>query len=48
MCYLGVILLWFFYTVSALRFLMALASIVTFALCGYINGFMTARILKFF
>lgn len=48
MCYLGVILLWFFYTVSAFRFLMALATIVTFALCGYINGFMTARILKFF
>ena len=48
MCYLGVLLLWLFYTFSAIRFLMAFATIVTFALCGYINGFMTARILKFF
>lgn len=26
----------------------SLASVVTLAFCGYINGFMTARILKFF
>lgn len=47
-CYLGVALLLLFYSVSTLRILTGIASIVLFAACGYINGFMTARILKFF
>lgn len=48
MVYLSVAILWFFYVFAPIRIFIGIASVVTFASCGYINGFMTSRILKFF
>ena len=46
--YVSVLLMCIFYSISYLRPLIFWTGIVVLAFCGYINGFMTSRMLKFF
>ena len=45
---MGIFLMGIFYTWPDSRPVVMFSGIVTFAICGYINGFMTSRTLKFF
>ena len=46
--YIGLFLASIFYSVAGARELIRALVMVIFALCGYINGFMTSRTMKFF